>query len=42
VQRVIDHSNGFKERLRASPYAEDAVNLVAAGKPEIAAYCVSF
>ena len=29
------------ERLRGGAFLEDAVNLVAAGKPETAAYCVS-
>jgi IstB-like ATP binding protein len=30
------------DRLRSGAFLDDAVNLVAAGKPEIAAYCVSF
>jgi DNA replication protein DnaC len=29
------------ERLRSGAFLDDAVNVVAAGKPEIAAYCVS-
>ena len=30
------------ERLRSGAFLDDAVNVIAAGKPEIAAYCVSF
>ena len=30
------------ERLRSGAFLDDAVNLLAAGKPEIAAYCSSF
>lgn len=30
------------ERLRSGAFVDDAVNVVAAGKPEMPAYCVSF